>query len=66
MISGDFYPAFLFLVSGEEQNVVVVIIVVHPVAAAGGWLHVITLWWKRLKRTAAGHAIFWRENYVNH
>lgn len=52
--------------SGEEQNVVVVIIVVHPVAAAGGWLHVITLWWKLLKRTAAGHAIFWRGNYVNH
>lgn len=57
---------FCFLVSGEEQNVVVVIIVVHPVAAAGDWLHVITSWWKRLKRTAAGHAIFWRGNCVNH
>lgn len=57
---------FCFLVSGEEQNVVVVIIVVHPVAAAGDWLHVITSWWKLLKRTAAGHAIFWRGNCVNH
>ena len=67
MISGDFYPAFLFFgVRGEEQNVVVAIIVVHPVAAAGDWLHVITSWWKLLKRTAAGHAIFWRGNCVNH
>lgn len=66
MISGDFYPAFLFFgVRGgakrrrsHHRG--------HPVAAAGDWLHVITSWWKLLKRTAAGHAIFWRGNCVNH
>jgi len=65
-ITGDFYPAFLFygVRRGAKRRRS------HHRGASGG-----SGWrlaprnnfrWKRLKRTAAGHAIFWRGNYVNH
>jgi hypothetical protein len=44
LITGDFYPAFLFTVFVVALNVAVAIIVELPAAAAGAWLHVTTSW----------------------